>query len=390
MLDAGQRDHHSKSVLVLTNIPNHYRIPLFNELMHQLNGMDADLKVVFAAESYQRRSRSGRETKLGDAEFEWEILPSVVIGRNRPLFIPLGLTNVVEALRPAAIVVAGTGTLAVAVSQVARRRSIPWLVWSGEVNGRSGLLVRFKRRLKKHLLGRAAAVITYGTAAADFARTLSPGVETYHAWNTVDLNVFLAVSVDQRRDRTTDTIRVVGVGDLVPYKGHRRLLEALALIDQSYRDRLEVAIVGEGPLRAELTALAEHLGLERHFHLLGAVPASEVPKVLAESHVFVFPSLGEPWGLALVEGMAAGLPVIASSSAGATRDLVVPGTGIVVDPTNVEELANALEQMLRLSPAERHEMGMRAKAHVSELCSLENSAAGFVEAIRQSLTAAPR
>jgi glycosyltransferase involved in cell wall biosynthesis len=202
------------------------------------------------------------------------------------------------------------------------------------------------------------------------------------------LTPFLAIDT-RLSDHTGSSLRLVSVGDLVPYKGHRQLLEALALVNESFGERFEVAIVGDGPLKAGLLSQAESLGLSNTLQLVGSMRSNEVPGALANGDVFVFPSLSEPWGLALVEAMAAGLPVVASSSAGATRDLVIQGAGTVVDPTDVQEFAAALTWMMELSPTERYDIGQRARAHVAALCSLENSAAGFVEGIRQSLMAEP-
>ncbi|MEX1135097.1 MAG: glycosyltransferase family 4 protein [Acidimicrobiia bacterium] len=375
-------------VILLTNIPNHYRIPLFNELKRQLADAGKLLVVLFAAESYERRRSMGRETRLEDAAFEWHILPSLTLGRYRPIFFPRGLGTVVDRYRPSAFIVLGTGSLALAASRAARRGRIPLIVWSGEIGRGSRVAARLKRPLKRYLLRRTSALVSYGTASADFLRELVPDKAIYEAWNTCDLSPFLSVE-RQVKAREGDPLRMVTVGDLEEVKGYSFLLRAMAKLDPELIDTIELVVVGDGSLKDELCSLAETLGLADRVRFSGRRPATEIPSVLAGSDLFVFPSLGDVWGLALLEAMAAGLPVIASSRAGATRDLVIPGTGLVIDPVDVKSFSHALASMVGMSAQDRVEMGIRARAHVSRLCSLENSAAGFVAAIRHALGSSP-
>ena len=370
-------------VLLLTNIPNHYRVSLFNELKRQLADAGTHLVVLFAAESYGRRKSMGRETRLEDAAFEWHILPSLTIGRDRPIFFPRGLSTVVKSYRPSAIIALGTGTLGIAASRAAKKGGIPLLIWSGEIGRGSKVAARLKRPLKRYLLQRALALVSYGTASADFLRKLVPDKAIYPAWNTVDLSPFLSVK-RYAAPGAEEPVRMVTVGDLVEVKGYTYLLRAMAQVDSELRDNVELVVVGDGSQRDELRSLAQTVGLADRVRFLGRRPASEIPSLLASNDLFVFASLGDVWGLALLEAMAAGLPVIASTRAGATRDLVVPGTGLVVDPLDVEAFTGAMASMVSMSADDRAGMGMRARAHVARLFSLENSAAGFMSAIRHA------
>jgi len=370
-------------VIVLTNIPNHYRVPLFNELMRQLAEAGKHLVVLFAAESYERRRSMGRETRLEDAAFEWHILPSLTVGGNRPIFLPRGLNTIVKSHRPSAIIGLGTGTLGLAASRAAKRGGIPLIIWSGEIERGSPIANSLKRPLKRHLLGKASALVSYGSASAEFMRKLVPDKVIFPAWNTCDLSPFL--SVERQIDTPErDLVRLVTVGDLVAVKGLSFLLRALAELRSELIGTVELVVVGDGSLRDELRSLAETLGLADRVRFAGRRPAADIPSVLAGGDLFVFPSLGDVWGLALLEAMAAGLPVIASSRAGATQDLVVPGTGHVVDPIDIRSLSGALASMLSSAARDRYEMGQRARAHVARLCTMENSAAGFVAAVRHA------
>ena len=123
---------------------------------------------------------------------------------------------------------------------------------------------------------------------------------------------------------------------LEPVKGLSYLLQAVAALTREFRDvRLEIA--GEGSLRASLEQESRQLGLSGRITFLGW--RDDLPSIMAGWDLFVMPSLDEGFGLAVLEAMAAGLPVIASA-AGGICELVQDGeTGWLVPPANPDELA---------------------------------------------------
>jgi glycosyltransferase involved in cell wall biosynthesis len=124
--------------------------------------------------------------------------------------------------------------------------------------------------------------------------------------------------------------RFLCVGALTERKNVVRLAEAFSRLDGS----MELTFVGDGPLRAHLEARAG-------IRLRGRVPHDAVPALLAGAHVLCQPSLLEPLGQSVLEGMAAGRPVVASRIGGAP-ELVPPDAGVLVDPLDVDALARAL------------------------------------------------
>jgi glycosyltransferase involved in cell wall biosynthesis len=312
---------------------------------------------------------------------------SLTIGRQRPIFYPLGLRRVVEENGASAIIVAGTGSLAIAAAGVARKTDAPLLIWSGEIK-QGSRFASLKRPIKRWLLEQTRAIICYGTATATYLSELAPEKPLFKAWNTSDLEPFLALTRDPS---STDTakVRLISVGDLEVRKGYHLLLQAMANTSSDVIARLDLRIIGDGSQRDDLRLLANSLGLAAQVEFMGSRPARAIPPFLATGDVFVFPTLRDVWGLALVEGIAAGLPVIASTRAGATQDIVLPGAGVAVDPMNIDSMTDAVNSLAELTAKERYEMGQRGRAHVAHLCSLENSAAGFVAAIRHALTASP-
>jgi len=129
--------------------------------------------------------------------------------------------------------------------------------------------------------------------------------------------------------------RFLCVGALDERKNVVRLADAFARLGEG-----TLTYAGDGPLRDQLA------GRDR-VRLVGRVPHGEVPRLLAESHVLCQPSLIEPLGQALLEGMASGRSVVATRIGG-PPEFVPPNAGVLVDPLDVDALADALGQAAAL------------------------------------------
>ena len=154
-----------------------------------------------------------------------------------------------------------------------------------------------------------------------------------------------------------DGIRVAFVGRLVSSKRVDRVIAALA--GTAGHDRVSLDIVGSGPLEGELRTLALTLGVADRVAFHGY--RLDVDSVLQEIDVIVQPSTGEPFGLALVEGFAAGaLPIAFADGGGALE--ILPEDGIVVE--DVDDLARTFETISNsaiLSPEARMRRGEWAR-----------------------------
>ena len=107
-------------------------------------------------------------------------------------------------------------------------------------------------------------------------------------------------------------------------------------------------MIGDGPLRPALADLAQQLGLAERVHLLGQLDHERALAEMARCHLFVMPSVDEPFGVAYVEAMAAGLPVIAVEDEGGPRDIAAAGAGIVLVPRDDHRaVAEAIAAQLR-------------------------------------------
>jgi glycosyltransferase involved in cell wall biosynthesis len=150
-------------------------------------------------------------------------------------------------------------------------------------------------------------------------------------------------------------------------KGHKELLFAVAELVKQY-PQLRVTMVGDGPLRSDVEKQIRELGLGKVIELTGWVPNNHVPLLLRNTHAIVLPSYfwGEAFPVALMEGMAMGLPAIGTRWAG-IPDLIIDGeTGLLIEPGNVFDLVRAIEQLI-CNPALTMAMGRQAKERVHQL-----------------------
>jgi phosphatidylinositol alpha-1,6-mannosyltransferase len=146
--------------------------------------------------------------------------------------------------------------------------------------------------------------------------------------------------------------RLVDVGG---QKGIDHLVEALAEVIRSF-PKSRLIVVGDGPGRPMLERLAARCGVGPHVEFTGPLTDDQLARVYHRSHIFVLPSAQEGFGIAYLEAMASGLPIVAAKAA-AVPEIVVDGkTGLLVDYGDVSGLAQAIGALLQ-DPKLRRWMG---------------------------------
>ena len=119
----------------------------------------------------------------------------------------------------------------------------------------------------------------------------------------------------------------------------------------------DLVLLGDGPLKTDLSRLISELRLHGHVHLPGFIQYRELPAYYALADAFVHASTTEQWGLVVNEAMATGLPVIVSNRCGCVPDLVAEGkNGFTFDPESVTSLGKLMMDMSRLSEQRLEEM----------------------------------
>lgn len=204
--------------------------------------------------------------------------------------------------------------------------------------------------------------------------------------NGVDTSLFRpGVSLPDWRARLGigDTPLITFLGRLTRDKGVFRFLEALERLDTG-RDWFAV-IGGEGPHRPVVEErLRPGRPLSARARYLGPVPEAEKAALLAQTSVFVLPSLSDTSSVALLEAMASGAPSVVTFHGGPGEIVRASGVGLPVDPMNSAALARAVERLLD-DRTVNEEFARQGRAWVAQHASAEKMASEFVACYRRVL-----
>lgn len=195
--------------------------------------------------------------------------------------------------------------------------------------------------------------------------------------------------VPPREARETGTKKLLFCGRLAGHLEGRRqqkgvdvLLRALPAILAHHRVELE--IVGGGPLLEGFQSMARALQVDDHVRFVGFMEYGRMPERYANADLFILPSRHESFSLVLAEAMAAGLPVVATR-VGAIPEVVEDGrTGILVPPGDPLALARAVNDLLS-RPRRMEAMGARGRKRVESLFTWDKVAGRVLESYRRML-----
>lgn len=243
------------------------------------------------------------------------------------------------------------------------------------------------KNINKPLLSSVARVIAVSQAVAESLRqnaVIEPAKITVVP-NGIDIDRFERASV-----AASDSRIVIGtVGHLAPIKGHDVFLRAAALIAENRKD-VQFVVVGEDKSpgmvhRKSLESLVAELGLSE----IVTVPGwrDDMPAVLKSLTLFVSAARSEPFGLAIVEAMAAGLPVVAAASEGALEILEDGHSGKLVPVGDHEAMAQAINTLLD-DPLERARLARNAQLAARERFSVSRMASNTERIYREVLATA--
>lgn len=178
---------------------------------------------------------------------------------------------------------------------------------------------------------------------------------------------------------------LVTVGHLVARKRHADVIEALALLAPRH-PQLRYAIVGDGPERAALQALAHARGVGDRIDFTGQLPPAQARDRAAHANLFVLPSVDEAFGVAYVEAMAAGVPAIGCTGEDGPDEIAAAGGGLLqVPPRDPRALADAIERLLA-DDSGRSRLGREARATVERCFTWERCGQATVAAYEDALS----
>ena len=230
-------------------------------------------------------------------------------------------------------------------------------------------------------LKRTDRLVAVSRYTADLATTLlGTQYKPEVIYNPVDIDRFSPLPQAAGIER--HSILTVGRLDSdTEHKGYDMLLKALAILRRRCPELpLTLRIVGGGSSLQMLQSLAHTLNVADRVEFTGSIPRSQLAHHYATCDLFAFPSrvtemggkyLGEGFGVVNIEAAASGRPVLTSTHGGCPETIIPNVTGMLVDPTREEAIADGIESMFRLSPEDRDHMGERGRRFVAETFAYE-------------------
>jgi glycosyltransferase involved in cell wall biosynthesis len=249
----------------------------------------------------------------------------------------------------------------------------------------------YRRWEARRLLAANWRVVGVSRAVRDYLVGCGAG---FDAGNTGQINNAIDIDRAERLQHPREQARRLlglapepfifgAIGRLVPVKGHIHLIEAFAQVQPVY-SQAQLAIIGEGRMRAELEAAIVGFGLEGKVHLLGA--REDALQYVRAFDAFVMPSLSEGLPLALLEGMSGHLPVI-GSDIDSLRSILEDCGGRIFPVGDAAALAKQLGAVLELDAEQRRAEGERAYSYLRGAHAIEDFRLQYLQLIELSLAA---
>jgi glycosyltransferase involved in cell wall biosynthesis len=185
------------------------------------------------------------------------------------------------------------------------------------------------------------------------------------------------------------TVLIAALGRMVHKKGFNILLDAFSQVPASGQDA-RLIIGGDGPLKPELIQQAKVLGISERVIFPGRIDWDQTPVFLASADIFVLPSVIDAYGNmdglpnVLMEAMACGRPVVASSIGGVPLVVDSNRNGLLVEPGKPEALALAIGELVA-HPDQRQQLGKVARSDILEHHTWEKYAQQFTKILESSL-----
>jgi glycosyltransferase involved in cell wall biosynthesis len=272
-----------------------------------------------------------------------------------PVLWSHGLERALRAADPDCVVVSEYGPASLRALAWCRRHARAYVIFSECTPQIDSMLPGWQLTLHRRLARLADGLIVASSAARE--RLLAFGVPDGRievALQAADVEPFRNTTV--ARNHADGPVKVISAGRLVPDKNFATLIESFARIGGD----TELEIIGTGFLEHDLRQLAARRGVPVRFR--GHVPPSEMPGLYASADVYAMISTYEPFGVAIREAAAAGLPIVCSRTAGAAGDVAVEGrNAILVDPADGAAVEQALRR-LASDPELRREMAAESRA----------------------------
>lgn len=268
-----------------------------------------------------------------------------------------------------------------AVGTAAIKRSKPLvLLVESDPSGRGGSTNPLVRRIKRWAVSRAAIIQTNNLKGRDYlvnrlgADPAKVRVAPYLTSRPP--------GPDTRIEASEGPVRLLFANSINPRKGLRQMLAALGRLTPAELTMIDLTVVGDGPERTELEALAGTLGLGNRLRFTGRKRYSELGQYYSKADVLLSPSLADYRSLAGFEGLSYGLALLSSAKDGATEETVQEGVnGFAIHPHDPAQIADRISQLIKDRDLLR---SMREASHAlyEASFSLDRIAANLAESVR--------
>jgi glycosyltransferase involved in cell wall biosynthesis len=235
------------------------------------------------------------------------------------------------------------------VAKIARWLGLPFVISVAGSDANLYMQWRVRRWQIRRMMEQSGGVITRSRALREVLESngvSAPKIRTIY--NGVDCDLYRPFPQDEVRRSLGIAVgepTAIYVGRLSPEKRVEDLLAAVALLARTHHIKARLLVVGGGPLRSELEAMAADLGIGDQVQWLGAQPPSAVARLISAANVLCLGSLREGVPNVLMEAMACGVPVVATR-VGGIPEVVPDFAGILVPPSNPEKFATGIATAL--------------------------------------------
>ena len=293
------------------------------------------------------------------------------------------VTRLLLQIRPAAVIVHTLGTLPACLQARRQLRNLKIIA----VEHHSNALKNAKRwLLSLFALWRADRVVylteNYRKQVASKLRWLFRA----RAKKTVVINNSLNLALYQRANPTGNHRFLFGMqGRMVDGKDFPTLLRALVPANENNPRPIHLELVGDGPLRPALEALAKSLRVEQHVTFCGMLSSQDLIARMQSWHAYAHASMGETMSIAIMEAKACGLPIIATSAPGVTEFFNHGHNGLVVPQGDFRQVADAVRELQRNDDL-RRSLGQNARHEAESRYSSTQAWQAYADLIESKTT----
>lgn len=364
-----------KRIVIITDGPSPYRVAHYRFLQNTYK--EYEFHVIFAIKKSKSELRQWKTSDEGLKNVNYLPNHTILIKKrydNRQIFITHGVGKVLTQIDADVVICMEYNPTSIQAMVWCKRNKIPYIsLTDGTLNSERNIS-KIQRLSRKYIMKNADAFIASSTKAKE-------KIESYNVKERIFISYLSEDQGEYLQKKIINNGRVMlYVGSLIERKGVDLLLNAMAKMTSE----CELNIAGSGPLLQELQTQTKQLGLSDRVHFLGYKQRQDLLNLYLDADLFVLPTREDCYGLVIMEAMCSSMPVVVSKFADGAYDLVEQNvTGMIIDPYNSDEFANALEMALKINTG-TNKWGIAGNKRISNF-SFEHVSVPFMDAIEYVL-----